>query len=267
MLSIQSLKKRFGKKRVRRRRKRRATIPLISGLAILTLAWIIGSCSHTGKSPQRRTSRVGLHFKVPVRKGDRVEFIAKNFMIPAARIRALNHLPNKRSLKAGSFLIVPVSTAALKSPRIRMNYPIYDADSSIRHRGIPDLGKAGLAWPVDGIVTWSYGQRDGRPHQGLDISAREGTKIAAVQGGKVAFAGWKRGYGWTVIVDHQNFKTLYAHCRKVSVREGQFVKRGALLGFVGQSGNADGAHLHFEYRSNGNAPLDPLPRLALNYGH
>lgn len=239
--------------------------PVFSVLALLALIAFLGACVHGGSS-RSNPPRLGLFFKVKVRPGDKLENIAQSFTIPAARIRWVNGLTSSRSLQPGMILTIPVSTAALQSPRIRRNYPIYQAASSSEGTGIPELG-SGVAWPVDGIVTWSYGQRDGKPHQGIDISTSEGTRIRSAHQGKVAFAGWKRGYGWTVIVDHRNFRTLYAHCRSINVKKDQYVARGTQLGLVGRSGNADGAHLHFEYRSAVGAPLDPLPRLALNYGH
>ncbi|NND64771.1 MAG: peptidoglycan DD-metalloendopeptidase family protein [Gammaproteobacteria bacterium] len=93
-----------------------------------------------------------------------------------------------------------------------------------------------------------------RPHRGVDYGASTGTRILAAGDGKIAFRGWKGGYGNTIIVEHGgNISTLYAHMSKFksSVKNGSRVRQGDTIGYVGATGYATGPHLHYEYRING----------------
>jgi murein DD-endopeptidase MepM/ murein hydrolase activator NlpD len=111
-----------------------------------------------------------------------------------------------------------------------------------------------LGWPTNGTVTSEYGQRWGRLHAGLDISAPIGTPIVASAAGTVIVAGWNGGYGNLVVVDHGGgMSTAYAHQSQMAVSVGQRVGAGQVIGYVGSTGNSTGPHLHFEVRINGNA--------------
>ncbi|HEV7576482.1 MAG TPA: M23 family metallopeptidase [Caldimonas sp.] len=84
-------------------------------------------------------------------------------------------------------------------------------------------------------------------HAGLDFAARAGTPIAAAAGGIVAFAGFKRDFGWVVEIDHGNgLATRYAHAAELFVRAGQVVVPGDRIAMVGSTGRSTGPHLHFE---------------------
>ena len=93
-----------------------------------------------------------------------------------------------------------------------------------------------------------------RAHRGVDYAAPKGTAIKASGDGKVIFRGVKGGYGNAVILQHGgNITTLYAHMSGFakSARVGKRVKQGQTIGFVGKTGLATAAHLHYEYRLNG----------------
>jgi murein DD-endopeptidase MepM/ murein hydrolase activator NlpD len=98
-----------------------------------------------------------------------------------------------------------------------------------------------------------------RAHKGVDYAAATGTPIMAAGEGKITYAGWKGGYGRTIIVDHGNgVTTLYAHMSRMgNYKTGSRVRQGAVLGFVGASGLATGPHLHYEFRVAG-VHRDPL---------
>lgn len=134
-----------------------------------------------------------------------------------------------------------------------------DADST-SHKGvdidIPTLGSKKifkLLQPVqNALVSSGFGIRWGRPHQGIDMAAPIGTPIMAAESGKVAYSGWKAGYGNFIEVDHgHGYLTHYAHCSKLLVHVGQVVKKGQPIGKVGNTGNSTGPHLHFEVLANG----------------
>jgi murein DD-endopeptidase MepM/ murein hydrolase activator NlpD len=90
-------------------------------------------------------------------------------------------------------------------------------------------------------------------HQGLDQGAGTGTPIGASRAGTVIFAGWQGGYGNLVLIDHGNVVTAYAHQSRMAVSTGQSVGQGQTIGYVGNTGNSTGPHLHFETRVNGSA--------------
>lgn len=113
--------------------------------------------------------------------------------------------------------------------------------------------------PIEGgQIISNFGMRNGRMHKGIDIKAPEGSPIKSAQDGVVVFSGFIRGYGNAVILKHEgDYFTVYAHNKYNTVKEGEFVKRGSVLGYVGMTGNADTPHLHFEVRKRTNA-LNPL---------
>lgn len=116
-----------------------------------------------------------------------------------------------------------------------------------------------FSWPTSGLIT----QRFSWFHKGMDIANRTGTPILAADSGKVVVAGWvdNSGYGNRVIIDHGNgYVTLYAHMSIVSVQVGQTVRRGDVIGQVGNTGRSTGPHCHFEIRRGG-VNEDPLSYL------
>lgn len=125
-------------------------------------------------------------------------------------------------------------------------------------------GTGTFVWPTSGPVTSGYGYRthpvtgSRRLHAGIDIGAPTGQTIVAADRGTVIHAGWRGGYGNTVIVSHGGgLTTLYAHQSGFAVRDGESVARGEAVGYVGSTGMSTGPHLHFEVRVNG-SPRDPL---------
>jgi murein DD-endopeptidase MepM/ murein hydrolase activator NlpD len=98
-----------------------------------------------------------------------------------------------------------------------------------------------------------------RAHKGVDYAARSGTPIMAAGDGRVEMAGWKSGYGKTVIINHgQGRSTLYAHMSSLGkIKRGQFVSQGSIIGRVGSTGLATGPHLHYEFRVGGKQ-VNPL---------
>ncbi len=96
-----------------------------------------------------------------------------------------------------------------------------------------------------------------RPHEGIDIAAREGTPIVAAAKGRVRFAGKKGDFGLAVEIDHgYGVVTRYAHASKILVKNGQLVKRGDTIAQVGSTGLAVGPHVHYEVLVNGR-PQNP----------
>lgn len=124
-------------------------------------------------------------------------------------------------------------------------------------------------WPTHGWLSSSAGNRtdpftgEKDFHPGLDISADKGDPVYATADGTIVNAAASGNYGNLVVIDHgYGLETRYGHLSAFKVKQGQAVKRGDLIGLVGATGRATGAHLHYEVRANGRI-LNPL-QLLLN---
>ncbi|MFZ4639279.1 MAG: peptidoglycan DD-metalloendopeptidase family protein [Nodosilinea sp.] len=112
-------------------------------------------------------------------------------------------------------------------------------------------------------------QHDWRFHSGTDLAAPIGTPVLATRAGRVAVSDFVGGYGLMVILRHNdsNLESRYAHLSQVSVRPGEWVEQGEVIGLVGSTGNSTGPHLHFEMRqltNQGWVAMDPME--VLQYG-
>lgn len=127
--------------------------------------------------------------------------------------------------------------------------------------------RGGLMMPTHGRMSSNFGYRrhpilrERRFHAGVDIAAPTGTRVVAAAPGVVLMAGYTRGYGNRIVIDHGGgLSTLYGHLSRIGVRAGQTIRQGEYIGAVGSTGLSSGPHLHFETRVNGN-PVNPLARL------
>jgi murein DD-endopeptidase MepM/ murein hydrolase activator NlpD len=153
--------------------------------------------------------------------------------------------------------------AALEAKTARLERDMRMYESFLRSQGmIPSI------WPVNGKLESGVGGRrnpfGGRGfeyHEGQDIDAEYGTPVQVAAGGRVIIAGWQRGYGKVVYVDHgRGISTRYGHLSEIDVTVGETVSRGQTIGLVGSTGRSTGPHLHYEVRIN-NQPVDPKPYL------
>ena len=122
-----------------------------------------------------------------------------------------------------------------------------------------------LKWPIEGKrkIISLFGKRNGNFHEGIDISAEEGTHIFAAHDGEVVYSGHRfSGYGNLVVIRTVYLMTFYAHTLKNAVDVGDHVNKGDYIADVGQTGNATSPHLHFETRlrvGNGKmVAVDPM---------
>ncbi len=118
-------------------------------------------------------------------------------------------------------------------------------------------------WPVKGWVTSEFGNRESpfNPgsefHKGVDIATRMGKEVVAAADGLVIEAVYQSDDGNIVKVDHgRGFATAYAHLSKIAIKQGVRVKRGDLVGYVGDSGRSTGSHLHYAVYIN-KVPVNP----------
>ncbi len=123
--------------------------------------------------------------------------------------------------------------------------------------------------PVDGVqLTSGYGMRDHpilrqrRQHNGVDLAAPRGTPVYATADGMVEMAKYWGSYGNYVQIGHGgDLETRYAHLSSYTVSDGQQVRKGDLIGYIGSTGRSTGPHLHYEVRVAGD-PVNPIPYMV-----
>ncbi len=195
--------------------------------------------------------------------GDTLATLAANYDVPLDALREKNAPLISRGLKAGTKLYLPFEDNPI------WNNPDMDRELTSEEQAplAYDLQETHFSWPVGGPISSYFGTRTRhgrrRAHEGIDIAANRGTPVHSARSGHVIYADNKlSGYGKMVIVRHADaYTTVYAHLTNFSVKKGQFVSRGQLVGSVGRTGRARGYHLHFEVR-NEKKPVDPLLYLA-----
>jgi len=139
------------------------------------------------------------------------------------------------------------------------------AEQPITSTGISVPSRMPLA---DARMTSDYGMRTHpvlggrRAHKGIDLAAPTGTPVYATADGIVGRANWFSSYGLYVQIEHgAKLETRYAHMSKLAVADGQRVKKGDLIGYVGTTGRSTGPHLHYEVRIDGQA-VNPIPYMV-----
>ncbi|MFQ3629072.1 MAG: peptidoglycan DD-metalloendopeptidase family protein [Cyanobacteriota bacterium] len=142
---------------------------------------------------------------------------------------------------------------------------------TIRPLALRGNGNTSLMFPlsIPAAISSAFGWRvhpvtgDARFHYGTDLAAPTGTPVLAAFSGRVETADYLRGYGLTVVLNHNGGReqTLYAHMSELFVRPGQTVEQGEVIGRVGSTGLSTGPHLHFEFRE-----LTPQGWVALDAG-
>lgn len=205
--------------------------------------------------------RVGSVLRIPnqdgifytVKKGDTLDGIAKKHGTQAESVLKANDLDSK-SLKTGTELFLPGAKPITT---------VYALLGDPSFKGSSKLSRS-FEWPLSGGISSGYGwRRDPFTkrrdlHTGIDIKGPTGRTIRAAKAGRVVYSGWMGGYGRVVVIDHgKGYTTLYGHCSRLLVSQGQRVSTGQPIGKVGTSGRATGPHLHFEVRVN-NKPINPL---------
>lgn len=208
----------------------------------------------------------GVYHKV--RSGESIQRIAKIYRTDVQTLAEYNNIMDPGEIKSGMRLYIP--------PRVKKEgfkkLPFGDDVTAKKEAKGKKAGaksdkikfyRGRFIWPVDGRLSSPFGYRDGRRHDGIDISAKTGTPIKASAAGKVVYSGSMRGYGNLILLRHKdNMFTAYSHNSVNKVKKGQTVKQGQVIGKVGRTGRATGPHLHFEIRHGQTArnPLFFLPK-------
>jgi len=194
-----------------------------------------------------------------VQKGETLYRIARTYGIDPRELMEANGISDPKTLAPGQELFVPGAPHPLdvaSLPAGAASAPEPDP-TLLPRKG----GNATLQWPLKGVLYRGFGVKQGQRHDGIDLSAPEGTLVRAAASGEVIYTGNQSGYGTIVILRHPgSLITLYAHNSAVLVKDGDRVESGTPIAKVGQTGRTTGPHLHFEVRE-GTRPRDPLPYL------
>lgn len=190
----------------------------------------------------------------------------------SARIREMEKRKEIQLLQAmGSTELIKNMTAQLNNLSLRMAYQQKSFDeitTMVKNKekflaSIPAIQPisnknltriaSGFGYRIDPIY------KDRRAHMGMDFTAPHGTPIYATADGVVTDAGFNTGgHGNRVIINHGNsYQTLYGHMYRIKARVGQRVKRGEVIGYVGNTGKSSGPHCHYEVHRYGN-PVNPI---------
>ncbi|PRR82190.1 peptidoglycan DD-metalloendopeptidase family protein [Clostridium vincentii] len=138
---------------------------------------------------------------------------------------------------------------------------IVNSKDTVVYKGVKDPIEdkvAFLEYPTEGgTITSLFGKRWGRMHNGMDIGNDTGDPVYSAIDGVVKECYYENGYGNKIVIEHDNnIMTVYAHLNEFKTTVGAEVKKGDLIGNVGNTGNSTGPHLHFEVRVNG-VPINP----------
>jgi murein DD-endopeptidase MepM/ murein hydrolase activator NlpD len=222
--------------------------------AVVITPLLLISCVGPHYYHVKKNGEKGVYHRIE--PGETIWRISRAYGVDIESIAKVNQLDASLDIRADSYLFIPDAERTITIPPYSLPGP--GAGSS--QNTLPDASaEIRFYWPLQGKVSSSFGQRNGRPHEGIDITAPLGTDIKAAADGVVARSGWGPGdYGKTVVITHKDgFETLYGHNSYNLVSEGARVTAGQVIGRVGRTGNATGNHVHFEIRKNG-VPVNPL---------
>ena len=171
-----------------------------------------------------------------------------------------------QKMRLGQPLGIPDIKVAMLESHGKKNYVFKHSDGKYYNSDGKALVQKYMGKPLNHIrITSPFTTRRWHPvlhkwkaHHGVDFGARRGTPIFAAADGKVIFSGWLGGYGRVIKIQHaDNYLTLYAHQSRLKAKVGQYVKKGEIIGYTGNSGRSTGPHLHFGLYKNGR-PINPM---------
>jgi len=185
-----------------------------------------------------------------------------NMITADARVTS-SQLTNRSLSLAATLLRTEQNIEYIKEAIPATENSLKGLEQQVEHQQAKEEATPSL-WPIEGNVTSGFGMRrspfgGGREfHTGVDVAAPRGTTVHVAAAGIVRMASFNGGYGNVVFVDHGfGFSTVYAHLSRISVRVGQEVEKGQLVGLVGSTGRSTAPHLHYEVRVGG-TPVNPM---------
>lgn len=198
-----------------------------------------------------------------VKSGENLSVIAKNYNVKSKDIIELNSLEKPYIIKVGQKLKLPsgykcaqtnVAKAPTKTKKVTKSIV-----SPVTNETMLVSKTNSFIWPIKGQVISKFGPKDGGLYNdGINVSAPKSTPFKATEDGVVAYIGNElKGYGNLIIIKHSNnWVSAYAHADEIAVKKGASVKKGDVIGKIGQTGNVATPQLYFGLRK-GRKALDP----------
>jgi murein DD-endopeptidase MepM/ murein hydrolase activator NlpD len=178
------------------------------------------------------------------------------------RARARTYIYRDRNDTVTRSAIASITPTPRPTPqRVRAREVVQDTSYSAAR---PDAGAPRFAWPVSGRIISDFGTtQNGARNDGINIATRLDEPIHAAAAGTVTYEGNElKDYGNLILIRHANgYVTAYAHAATISVRRGDVVAQGQVIGTVGETGDVSTPQLHFEIRHD-TAPVNPKPLLV-----
>jgi len=233
------------------------TIAVEFDISVNTILWANNLSAYSLIRPGQQIkilSETGILHKVT--RGENLSHISNKYNVEADKILESNKLIDASKLSIGQELMIP---GGRKTAYAKASASTYTGVSAVKDLFAPSsstpVSGNKMNWPTVGHrITQYYSWR----HTGLDIANKIGTPIYAADSGVVEIAGWGRGYGNQILINHGGGKkTRYAHLSKFYVSKGDTVDKGQTLGAMGSTGWSTGSHLHFEVIIN-NRKYNPL---------
>jgi len=186
-------------------------------------------------------TRQGIYHKV--KKGETLWRIAQAYSVSISNIAQVNNIPKAAKIEKNQLVFIPGAKKVLEI--------VLDADHS----------QNDFIWPVKGKVIRYFHERYGNViNKGIGIKARVGDEVKAARTGRVVFADYLSGYGYTVILDHSDgFHSVYANNSKLFVKLGELVLKNTALARVGHNRNLTYVHFQIRKKSIEDNPLYYLP--------
>jgi murein DD-endopeptidase MepM/ murein hydrolase activator NlpD len=234
----------------------------IFGISINTIRWENNISGQTISIGQKLNILPVTGIKHIVKSGDTVSKIATKYEAEAEDILVFNDISKGEAIKTGDIIFVPngiitsVTTTKTTSTISKVSVSNTKTPSGYYLR------------PVSGRVTSPYGSRKGGFHPGIDFGSSRGTQVMAAANGIVSkvINGCVEGkkscggrYGNHIVIEHPNgTNTTYAHLSRTSVKVGQIVTQGEIIGTTGNTGQSTGPHLHFEIENANGSKMRPV---------
>ncbi|MDR2509540.1 MAG: M23 family metallopeptidase [Spirochaetaceae bacterium] len=234
-----------------------------------------------------------LYSSYRIQRGDMIGLLAETFGLNQGTLVSVNSIKNSRAIYPDEMLKVPnqdgiihtvaagetlqkiaanysinegaiVTANELFSEKINTGSKLFLPGAKLDYTQLQEINGDLFIWPIRGRITSRYGYRinpvSGRRafHTGVDLSGVTGVPIKAAMSGRVTTAGYNDIFGnYVVIAHHSNYRTLYGHMSSIRAKRGAYVRTGEIIGYVGNTGQSTGSHLHFTVYKNG-VTVNPL---------
>lgn len=212
---------------------------------LLSGALVLLSCTTTQKIYRTDSTAFGKGVWHRVEEGQTLWRIAKTYRVSLEDIKEANDMDDVVHISTGTWMFIPDAKKVMYVQGNTYGSP-------------QEYGNFKFAWPVKGEIVKSFGKHQNDFNYGIDLKTRDNENILAAQKGIVVVSNIIRGYGNTIIIEHDNdFCSLYSRNLKSFVKEGQTVEKNTIIAKMDAVKNIDKAVFHYELFYKGK-PVNPL---------